>query len=92
MTNARQAVAPPMWLLVLITISGTMAMHMFVPALPAAAHALGSTAGQMQMAISIYIIGCAVVSLIALIAMPKPNQDEVAQIPEDELAAEVPMT
>jgi metabolite-proton symporter len=42
--------------------------------------------------ISVYIIGCAVVSLIALIAMPKPNQDEVAQIPEDELAAEVPTT
>ena len=48
-----------MWLLVLITISGTMAMHMFVPALPAAARGLGSTAGQMQMAISIYIIGLA---------------------------------
>jgi DHA1 family bicyclomycin/chloramphenicol resistance-like MFS transporter len=48
-----------MWLLVLITISGTMAMHMFVPALPDAARSLGSTAGQMQMAISIYIIGLA---------------------------------
>ena len=51
--------APPLWLLVLVTISGTMAMHMFVPALPAAARALGSTAGEMQMAISIYIIGLA---------------------------------
>jgi MFS transporter, DHA1 family, multidrug resistance protein len=48
---------PPLWLLVLITISGTLAMHMFVPALPAAAHALGTSAGEMQMAISIYIIG-----------------------------------
>jgi MFS family permease len=42
--------------------------------------------------ISVYIIGCAVVALIALIAMPKPNQDEVQQRSEDELAAEVPMT
>ncbi|MFD1579834.1 Bcr/CflA family efflux MFS transporter [Ramlibacter ginsenosidimutans] len=51
--------APPLWLLVLITLSGTMAMHMFVPALPAAARGLGTTAGEMQMAISIYITGLA---------------------------------
>lgn len=50
---------PPLWLLVLITISGTMAMHMFVPALPDAARGLRTTAGEMQMAISIYIIGLA---------------------------------
>ena len=59
MTDRRIAPAPPLWLLVLITISGTMAMHMFVPALPEAARALGTTAGEMQMAISIYIIGLA---------------------------------
>lgn len=59
MTDSRIAPAPPLWLLVLITISGTMAMHMFVPALPDAAKALGTTAGEMQMAISIYIIGLA---------------------------------
>jgi MFS transporter, DHA1 family, multidrug resistance protein len=59
MTDGRIAPAPPLWLLVLITISGTMAMHMFVPALPDAARALGTTPGQMQMAISIYIIGLA---------------------------------
>lgn len=51
---------PPLWLLVLITISGTMAMHMFVPALPDAARGLAATSGEMQMAISIYIIGLAV--------------------------------
>jgi len=51
---------PPLWLLVLITISGTMAMHMFVPALPAAARGLGTSTGEMQMAISIYIGGLAV--------------------------------
>jgi len=60
MTDSRLASAPPLWLLVLITISGTMAMHMFVPALPDAARGLATTAGQMQMAISIYIIGLAV--------------------------------
>ena len=59
MTDRRIAPAPPLWLLVRITISGTMAMHMFVPALPDAARALGTTPGQMQMAISIYIIGLA---------------------------------
>src|SRR5438128_11362317 len=50
---------PPLWLLVLITISGTMAMHMFVPALPDAARGLGTGTGAMQMAISIYIVGLA---------------------------------
>ena len=43
----------------LITISGTMAMHMFVPALPDAARGLATAPGPMQMAISIYIVGLA---------------------------------
>jgi MFS transporter, DHA1 family, multidrug resistance protein len=64
LTAARIAPAPPLWLLVLITISGTMGMHMFVPALPQAAQGLGTTAGEMQMAISIYIIGLAVGQLV----------------------------
>jgi DHA1 family bicyclomycin/chloramphenicol resistance-like MFS transporter len=49
---------------VLITISGTMAMHMFVPALPDAARGLAASAGQMQMAISIYIVGLALGQLV----------------------------
>lgn len=49
----------PLWLLVLITISGTLAMHMFVPALPAAATALGVDSAAMQRTISIYILGLA---------------------------------
>lgn len=60
MSHAGPAPTPPLWLLVLITVSGTMAMHMFVPALPDAARGLGASAGQMQLAISIYIIGLAV--------------------------------
>ncbi|MDE1165455.1 MAG: multidrug effflux MFS transporter [Pseudomonas sp.] len=58
------AVAPlrpraPLWLLVLITLSGTLAMHLFVPALPAAALALGVDSAAMQRTISIYILGLA---------------------------------
>ncbi|VTU46709.1 Sulfonamide resistance protein (plasmid) [Variovorax sp. SRS16] len=51
---------PPLWLLVIITISGTMAMHMFVPALPYATADLRAPVGQMQMTVSFYIIGLAV--------------------------------
>ncbi|NML45087.1 multidrug effflux MFS transporter [Ramlibacter sp. G-1-2-2] len=58
-SSAPQA-APPLWLLVLVTLSGTMAMHMFVPALPDAARGLGASAGAMQMAISLYVAGLAV--------------------------------
>lgn len=51
---------PPTWLLALIAISGTLAMHMFVPALPSAARDLGTSMGEMQMSVSLYIIGLAV--------------------------------
>jgi DHA1 family bicyclomycin/chloramphenicol resistance-like MFS transporter len=49
----------PLWLLTLITFSGTFAMHMFVPALPDAARALGASIGEMQMTMSVYIFGLA---------------------------------
>ena len=64
MSAAGSVPAPPLWLLVLITVSGTMGMHMFVPALPEAARGLATTAGEMQMAISIYIIGLAFGQLV----------------------------
>ncbi|MGE0213297.1 MAG: MFS transporter, partial [Parvibaculaceae bacterium] len=54
----------PLWLLALITLSGTLAMHMFVPALPDAARALGATPAAMQMTISVYILGLAFGQLI----------------------------
>jgi MFS transporter, DHA1 family, multidrug resistance protein len=44
MTSSRVA---PLWLLTLITFSGTLAMHIFVPALPEAARELGATIGEM---------------------------------------------
>jgi DHA1 family bicyclomycin/chloramphenicol resistance-like MFS transporter len=49
----------PLWLLTLITFSGTLAMHIFVPALPEAARALGAGVGEMQMTMSVYIFGLA---------------------------------
>lgn len=50
----------PLWLLTLITFSGTFAMHSFVPALPEAALALGASLGEMQATMSVYIFGLAV--------------------------------
>ena len=50
----------PLWLLTLITFSGTLAMHIFVPALPEAARDLGASIGGMQMTMSVYIMGLAV--------------------------------
>lgn len=59
-----ERVRTPIWLLVMITISGTLAMHMFVPALPDAANALHVSSTSMQMTISVYIVGLAVGQLI----------------------------
>ena len=50
----------PLWLLTLITFSGTLAMHIFVPALPEAARDLGASIGGMQLTVSVYILGLAV--------------------------------
>ncbi|MCC6469519.1 MAG: multidrug effflux MFS transporter [Alphaproteobacteria bacterium] len=54
----------PLWLLTLLTFSGTLAMHIFVPALPQAAADLGAGIGAMQMTVSLYIFGLAVGQLI----------------------------
>src|SRR5471032_611180 len=53
-----------LWLLTLITFSGTLAMHIFVPALPQAARELGASIGAMQMTVSLYIFGLAVGQLV----------------------------
>lgn len=50
----------PLWLLALLTFSGTLAMHIFVPALPVAGAGLGADAATMQMTVSLYIAGLAV--------------------------------
>lgn len=54
----------PLWLLVLVTLSGTMAMHIFVPALPVAGQALGASASSMQQTITLYVLGLALGQLI----------------------------
>ncbi|MES2248987.1 MAG: multidrug effflux MFS transporter [Pseudomonadota bacterium] len=54
----------PLWLLALVTFSGTLAMHVFVPALPIAAKNLGAGMGAMQMTVSLYILGLAAGQLV----------------------------
>ncbi len=54
----------PLWLLALITLSGTLAMHIFVPALPLAAEALGATTHATQLTLSAYIVGLALGQLV----------------------------
>lgn len=55
---------PPLWGLALLSFSGTLALHIFVPALPSAAQALHASAAQMQLTITWYIIGLAVGQLV----------------------------
>ena len=43
----------PLWLLVLVTFSGTLAMHMFVPALTVASESLHVDAATIRMTISV---------------------------------------
>jgi DHA1 family bicyclomycin/chloramphenicol resistance-like MFS transporter len=59
-----ERVRAPIWLLVLVTLAGTMAMHVFVPALPVAGAALHASPASMQQTITLYVIGLAVGQLI----------------------------
>ena len=54
----------PLWALGALTLTGSLAMHIFVPALPSASQALGVSAAGMQLTISVYILGMAVGQLI----------------------------
>jgi DHA1 family bicyclomycin/chloramphenicol resistance-like MFS transporter len=56
--------APPLWFLALLTLSGTLAMHIFAPALPRAARDLGVGASVMGLTVSLYIVGLAFGQLI----------------------------
>jgi DHA1 family bicyclomycin/chloramphenicol resistance-like MFS transporter len=53
-----------LWLLTVITFSGTLGMHIFVPALPHAADDLHASMAAMQMTVSLYIAGLAVGQLV----------------------------
>ena len=45
--------APPLWLLALITFGATLAMHIFVPALPIVAVDLHASISSVQMTVSL---------------------------------------
>jgi MFS transporter, DHA1 family, multidrug resistance protein len=69
--NARQTMpsstadkSVPFWLLVLITLTGTLAMHMFVPALPDVTRSFGVSKAEMQLTVTVYIVGLAFGQLI----------------------------
>ncbi|WP_326536585.1 Bcr/CflA family efflux MFS transporter [Pseudorhodoferax sp.] len=55
---------PPLPLLVLVCLSGTMALHMVLPVLPAAAQGMDVEPAQMQRAIAVYAIGLALGQLV----------------------------
>jgi DHA1 family bicyclomycin/chloramphenicol resistance-like MFS transporter len=54
----------PFALLVALTASGTLGMHMIIPALPATAVALRVGSGTIQLTITLYLIGLAIGQLI----------------------------
>jgi MFS transporter, DHA1 family, multidrug resistance protein len=60
----RGRAAPSLGLLIAVTMTGTMAMHIFVPAMPAAAADLGASPSLIQSTITLYIVGLAVGQLI----------------------------
>src|SRR5713226_2963915 len=52
-------VRAPFWLLVAVTATGTLAMHILVPVLPLAADDLAVSPGKIQLAITLYLFGVA---------------------------------
>jgi MFS transporter, DHA1 family, multidrug resistance protein len=62
--NPSRGRSAPLWLLGLLTFSGPVGMHIFVPALPAAARDLHATPAALELTISLYILGLAVGQLI----------------------------
>lgn len=59
-----QRSAPPLWLLAMLTLSGTLAIHIFVPALPKVVEAFNTTTGMAQLTLSTYVIGLAIAQVI----------------------------
>jgi DHA1 family bicyclomycin/chloramphenicol resistance-like MFS transporter len=60
----RRGPRAPFALLVALTACGTLGMHMIIPALPAAAAALGVGAGTIQLTITLYLVGLAIGQLV----------------------------
>ena len=64
MSLGRRLPVVPLWLLGLFTFSGPVGMHIFVPALPAAAKDLHATPAALELTVSLYILGLAVGQLV----------------------------
>lgn len=63
-SSRRSVAGPPLWLLVAVTLTGTVAMHMAVPALGEMARELRTSVSAIQSVISVYILGLAAGQLI----------------------------
>lgn len=59
MSGARPVPPVHLWMLAVFTFSGTLAMHIFVPALSMAGKDLQASNAAMQMTVSLYILGLA---------------------------------
>lgn len=59
MSNAVVLRSPPLPLIVAITASGTLSMHILLPALPAIAADLQASPASVQLALTLYLIGLA---------------------------------
>lgn len=56
--------APPLALLIAVTMSGTVALHVFIPALPAVSRELGASPTTVQFTITMFLVGLAAGQLI----------------------------
>lgn len=60
----RRGPRAPFVLLAAITATGTLGMHMIIPALPATAAGLGVSASTIQLTITLYLVGLAIGQLV----------------------------
>ena len=57
--TAHKAKNVPLWFLAILTLSGTLAMHIFVPVLPLVGQYFHAEIHQVQLTLSVYILGLA---------------------------------
>ncbi|KWI47397.1 multidrug transporter CflA [Burkholderia pseudomultivorans] len=62
--HSRKPRAPSLFILVCITLSGTFPLHVFVPALPAAAQDLHANAARIGTTITVYVMGLSIGQLV----------------------------
>lgn len=55
---------PSLALLIILTMTGTVALHIFIPAMPAAARDLQTAPATVQLTITLYLVGLAVGQLV----------------------------